>query len=214
LVRGAWHTGSAWDGVAGGLRKLGFPVAVAELHRGSLAADIAAAETALTQVIGSGPVVACGHSYGGAVITGLPPENLRKARPGGDPADAIYVIFAGTMRGTVRDGYLRKSPCVDIRLPEKIPTVVRLLTPAEVLALADAMPGRYSVRDVPAPFFVQEAIADHAERFELGEDDVLCRTPRRTLLRRDYYNREIWQPAVKAGSATGRSTRRSTSTGT
>jgi integrase len=166
--------------------------------------------------------------------------------------ETIYVIFASTMRGAVRDGYLRKSPCVDIRLPEKIPTVVRLLTPAEVLALADAMPGRYSllvllgagtglrqgeafglaldrvdsvegmvtvdqqviiasrhpvlappktsssVRDVPAPFFVQEAIVDHAERLELGENDVLCRTPRRTLLRRDYYNREIWKPAVKA----------------
>jgi hypothetical protein len=59
--------------------------------------------------------------------------------------ETIYVIFASTMRGAVRDGYLRKSPCVDIRLPEKIPTVVRLLTPAEVLALADAMPGRYSL---------------------------------------------------------------------
>jgi hypothetical protein len=45
---------------------------------------------------------------------------------------------------------------------------------------------------------VQEAIVDHAERLELGENDVLCRTPRRTLLRRDYYNREIWKPAVKA----------------
>jgi hypothetical protein len=34
---------------------------------------------------------------------------------------------------------------------------------------------------------VQEAIANHAERLELGADDVLCRTPRRTLLRRHYY---------------------------
>jgi hypothetical protein len=29
-------------------------------------------------------------------------------------------------------GPIRKSPCVDIRLPEKIPTVVRRLAPAEV----------------------------------------------------------------------------------
>jgi hypothetical protein len=27
--------------------------------------------------------------------------------------------------------------------------------------------------------FVQEAIAEHAERFGLGEQDVMCRTPRR-----------------------------------
>jgi integrase len=34
---------------------------------------------------------------------------------------------------------------VDIRLPEKTPTVVRLLTPAEVLTLASAMPDRYAL---------------------------------------------------------------------
>ncbi len=59
--------------------------------------------------------------------------------------ETIYVIFASTMRGAVRDGYIRKTPCADIRLPEKTPTVVRLLTPAEVLALAGAMPDRYAL---------------------------------------------------------------------
>jgi hypothetical protein len=49
------------------------------------------------------------------------------------------------MRGIVRDGYTRKSPCAGIRLPEKIPTVVRLLAPAEVLALADAMPDPHAL---------------------------------------------------------------------
>jgi integrase len=166
--------------------------------------------------------------------------------------ETIYVIFASTMRGAVRDGYIRKTPCVDIRLPEKTPTVVRLLTPAEILALAAAMPTRYavlvllgagaglrqgeafglaldrvntadgmltvdqqviivnrrtllappktsaSVRDVPTADFVQEAIAEHTDRFGLGKQDVLCRTPRQTLLRRDYYNRQIWKPAIKA----------------
>jgi pimeloyl-ACP methyl ester carboxylesterase len=76
LVHGAWHTARAWDGVAGALRALGVPVAVAELHRGSLAADIAAAGEALDRIAESGPVVACGHSYGGAVITGLAPQRL------------------------------------------------------------------------------------------------------------------------------------------
>jgi hypothetical protein len=41
--------------------------------------------------------------------------------------ETTYVIFASTMRGAVRDGYIRKAPCVDIRLPEKSPTAVRLL---------------------------------------------------------------------------------------
>jgi hypothetical protein len=31
--------------------------------------------------------------------------------------ETIYVIFASIMLGAVRDGYLRKTPCVDIRLP-------------------------------------------------------------------------------------------------
>lgn len=76
LVHGAWHTGSAWDGVAAGLRARGVLVAVAELHRGSLAADVAAAEAALDRISERGPVIACGHSYGGAVITGLAPQKI------------------------------------------------------------------------------------------------------------------------------------------
>jgi integrase len=164
--------------------------------------------------------------------------------------ETIYVIFASIMRGAVRDGYIRKTPCDDIRLPEISATVIRLLSPAQVLALADAMPRRYSllvllgagaglrqgeafglaasrvddetemitvsqqvivvnrhpvlappktsasVRDVPAPQFLQEAISRHVNELGLSGGDVLCRTPRQTLLRRDYYNREIWKPAL------------------
>jgi pimeloyl-ACP methyl ester carboxylesterase len=74
LVPGAWHTSHCWDGVARRLRALDIPVAVAELHRGSLAGDTAAATEAMAQL--PGPVVACGHSYGGAVITGLAPDRI------------------------------------------------------------------------------------------------------------------------------------------
>jgi hypothetical protein len=59
--------------------------------------------------------------------------------------ETIYIIFASILRGAVRDGYLRKTPCDDIRLPEITPTVIRLLAPAEVLALAAAMPRRYAL---------------------------------------------------------------------
>ena len=52
-------------------------------------------------------------------VTGLAPATIV----------TIYVIFASVMRGPVRDGYIRKTPCDDIRLPEVRPTVVRLLTP-------------------------------------------------------------------------------------
>lgn len=76
LVHGAWFTGAVWDGVAGRLRALGVPVAVAELHRGALSGDTAAAAAAAASIAGHGPVVACGHSYGGTVITGLEPATV------------------------------------------------------------------------------------------------------------------------------------------
>ena len=55
-----------------------------------------------------------------------------------------------------------------------------------------------SLRDVPMPQFLVDAVIIHAERFTLAGGDVLCRTPRGTLLRRDYYNRHIWKPAIAA----------------
>ncbi|MET8539234.1 alpha/beta hydrolase [Kitasatospora sp. NPDC004799] len=106
LVHGAWHTGHAWDGVAAGLRARGVAVAVAELHRGSLAADTAAAETALDQLPVGGPAVVCGHSYGGAVITGLPPQKVDH-----------LVYLAATMpdHGETALGLLASAPPTDLR---------------------------------------------------------------------------------------------------
>lgn len=43
-----------------------------------------------------------------------------------------------------------------------------------------------------------DAMTGHAEQLSLGDHDVLCRTPRATLLRRDYYTSAIWKPAIKA----------------
>jgi integrase len=174
--------------------------------------------------------------------------------------ETIYVIFASVMRGAVRDGYLRKTPCADIRLPEITKTHVQLLAPRQVLDLADAMPARYallvllggaaglpqgeafglaldridlaeamitvnqqvvvidrrpvlaapktssSLRDVPMPRFLRDAITAHAERLFIAQDGELFRTPRGTLLRRDYYNREIWKPAVAAAGLSARTT--------
>jgi integrase len=68
-------------------------------------------------------------------IKGLAPRTI----------ETVYVIFASIMRGAVRDGYTRKTPCIDIRLPRIAKTQVRLLTPGQVLALAAAMPARYAV---------------------------------------------------------------------
>ena len=55
-----------------------------------------------------------------------------------------------------------------------------------------------SARDVPMPDFVREAIVEHAERFKLGDNDVLGRTAKGTLFRRDYHDRYVWKPAGQA----------------
>ena len=46
------------------------------------------------------------------------------------------------------------------------------------------------------PRYLLGAVAAHSARLNLRSSDVLCRNPRGTLLRRDYYNREIWKPAI------------------
>ncbi len=55
-----------------------------------------------------------------------------------------------------------------------------------------------SLRGVPMPAFLLRAVTGHCGQFALTGNDVLCRTGRGTLLRRDYFNREIWKPAIAA----------------
>jgi integrase len=176
------------------------------------------------------------------VMKGLAPSTI----------ETIYVIFASIMRGAVRDGYIRKTPTDGIRLPELTRTVVRLLTPDQVIALYRAMRPRYavlvlagagaglrqgealglaldrvdhetamirvdqqvvvigsrpvlappktsaSIRDVPMPRFLSDAIGVQVATLGLGGDDILCRTTHGNLLRRDLFNKKIWQPAIVA----------------
>lgn len=69
LVHGLWHQPAHFDLLARDLRGQGVTVHVPRLHRGSLAADTAAVQSAVDGCR-EAPVV-LGHSYGGSVITGL-----------------------------------------------------------------------------------------------------------------------------------------------
>jgi pimeloyl-ACP methyl ester carboxylesterase len=69
LVHGAFVDGTSWTDVADGLRSRGHRVETPSLHQGSLTADTARVQ-ALIDAIGE-PVVVCGWSYGGMVVTGL-----------------------------------------------------------------------------------------------------------------------------------------------
>jgi integrase len=98
---------------------------------------------------------------------------------------------------------LRQGEAFGLAL-DRVNTIDGMLTVNQQVIVANRRPvlappkTSASVRDVPMADFMQEAIAEHIERFGLGEHDVMCRTPRQTLLRRDYYNRQIWKPAIKA----------------
>jgi integrase len=60
----------------------------------------------------------------------------------------VHMIFGRVVtvfRSAVRDRIVTASPCVGIRLPpEKPPSLLNVLTTADVLAMADAVPDRYA----------------------------------------------------------------------
>lgn len=69
LVHGLWHQGAHMSLLAAELRRRGIDTHTPTLHRGSLDAYTAAVQ-AVVDACPSPPLV-LGHSYGGAVITGL-----------------------------------------------------------------------------------------------------------------------------------------------
>jgi pimeloyl-ACP methyl ester carboxylesterase len=67
LVHGAFADGSSWNGVIERLQAEGVPVTAPANPLRGISADSAYIATVLEQI--NGPVIAVGHSYGGAVIT-------------------------------------------------------------------------------------------------------------------------------------------------
>lgn len=68
LFHGAWADGSGWDRVIRSLQGDDYTAVAAAVGLGALSADIAAARRLIGGI--AGPVLAVGHSYGGAVISG------------------------------------------------------------------------------------------------------------------------------------------------
>lgn len=60
-----------------------------------------------------------------------------------------------------------------------------------------------SLRDVPMSEFLRDALLAHVEQLGLVGADVLCRTPRGTLFRRDYYNRQLESRPGQCRAPTG-----------
>lgn len=69
LVHGLWHQGAHLEPLANALRRRDHRVHTPDLHRGSLEEDTAAVQAIVDEC--DEPPLVLGHSYGGAVITGL-----------------------------------------------------------------------------------------------------------------------------------------------
>jgi integrase len=95
----------------------------------------------------------------------------------------IYGVFAGTMRAAVLDGRLARTPCVGIRLPDILKTIVRILTPDQVFALADAMRPQYRFTVVFAyGTGTRQGEALAASRSRIDRDERLYTVDRQIVL--------------------------------
>jgi pimeloyl-ACP methyl ester carboxylesterase len=116
LVHGAFADGSSWSGVITRLQKAGVPVVAPPNPLRGIAHDSAYTASVFAQI--DGPVLAVGHSYGGAVITNAATE----AR---NVVGLVYVAaFApdeGEMLGVVEAGS-KDSVLNSALVPRQYPT--------------------------------------------------------------------------------------------
>src|SRR3954454_14618994 len=108
LVHGAFADSGSWNGVTDLLLAAGVPVQAVYNPLRGIASDAAYVASAIRQI--PGPVLAVGHSYGGAVIT-------NGALDAGNVVGLVYVAaFApdenealGEIEGTSRDSVLNTA---------------------------------------------------------------------------------------------------------
>jgi pimeloyl-ACP methyl ester carboxylesterase len=81
LVHGAWADGSSWSEVIERLQKDGFKVTAVQTSMDSLQDDVAKVRRVLS--VQDGPTIIAGHSFGGAIITGL----------GSDAPNVVGIVF-------------------------------------------------------------------------------------------------------------------------
>jgi pimeloyl-ACP methyl ester carboxylesterase len=76
LVHGAFHGPWCWDKVREGLESKGFDVATPDLYTGPYPAHPGVVQAEVDRLGRSGPVVVCGHSFGGYAISSLDPASV------------------------------------------------------------------------------------------------------------------------------------------
>ncbi len=187
------------------LTERGHEVRAPALHRGSLAADTAAVQADLDALVGHERVVVCGHSYGGAVVTGLAPrsgvELVYLAAYLLDPGETVGGLGRGAPRTALADAMRIGGDGTATLDPERTPAalyngcaeadVAAALERIEPQALAcfTAEPERFAWREVPSTYVVctddqavhpdsqrqMAARATRTEEWDCGHSPMLCR---------------------------------------
>jgi pimeloyl-ACP methyl ester carboxylesterase len=76
LVHGAFHGPWCWDKVVDRLVAGGYRVETPNLYEGSFPAEPLGVQAAVDRLGSDGPVIVCGHSFGGYPITALDPTTV------------------------------------------------------------------------------------------------------------------------------------------
>jgi pimeloyl-ACP methyl ester carboxylesterase len=178
LVHGAFADSSSWDGVIDRLLDAGHPVIAAGNPLRGLASDAEAVADVVRSV--DGPVVLAAHSYGGAVITGVPADAGEIAGVvyangfAPDPGEHCFQLagmFPGSMLGEesarpvlrsdgTTDLYIASDRfhdlfCQDVPTPQAARMAVTQ-RPATQEALTEPSGERSLWREVPSCFLIGE----------------------------------------------------------
>jgi pimeloyl-ACP methyl ester carboxylesterase len=177
LVHGAFAESSSWDRVIDPLLDAGHPVIAAANPLRGLAADAAAVADVVRAV--DGPVVLAAHSYGGAVITGVPadageivglvyacgfaPEpgesafSLAGMFPGSTLGDALRPVprSDGTTDLYITTERFHEQFCADVPAPQAA-RMAATQRPVTQEALTEPSGERPLWRDVPSWFVIGE----------------------------------------------------------
>jgi pimeloyl-ACP methyl ester carboxylesterase len=124
LVHGAWGTPDDWDDVVAGLDERGVASAVADLPTmRSIDATTTDDVDHVRELVleAGGPVVLCGHSYGGMVITGL-----------GADVPAVHLLYLAAIvpdQGDAMEDLVGGAPAATTRGTEVLPDGSTLMAP-------------------------------------------------------------------------------------
>lgn len=183
LVHGAWADGTSWQEVIPQLERAGFPVIAVQNPLTSLVDDVATTKRVIDAQ--SGPVIAVGHSYGGAVITGAAAGNPNVkalvyiaafAPEVGEPIGALLPLYPTELNAILEFdaagfGYLNRTRFRAVFAADVDPVTARVMAAAQKPAFggifAEALTSA-AWKTIPAWYMVatqDKALSPEMERF-------------------------------------------------